>query len=88
MLIITANYSDKNNKIKLSREVADDAHIGMIIGEILYGVEVQVPEMFDTKDKFENTDIPEEFKKNATILNTQTDKYSLQITIVRRNTRK
>lgn len=83
MLVITASYSDKDNTIKLSREVADSANLAMVAGEVLYGVEVQVPEMFNTGDEFKKAEIPDEFKKNCTVLNTETEQFTLKMTICR-----
>lgn len=83
MLVITASYSDEKNTIKLSREVADDANLTMVAGEVLYGVEVQVPEMFDTDAEFKKAEIPAEFKSNCTVLNTETEQFTLKMTICR-----
>lgn len=83
MLVVTANYSDDKNVIKLSREVADDANLAMVAGEVLYGVEVQVPEMFNTGDEFKKAEIPAEFKSNCTVLNVEADKFTLKMTICR-----
>jgi hypothetical protein len=60
----------------------------MVAGEVLYGVEVQVPEVFNTGDEFKKMELPEEFKKNCTVLTTESDDYTLKLTITRVISRK
>ena len=89
MLVVTATYADDNNNIKFTREVAADSDLRMIVGEMIYGVEVQVPlaKTFTTDDVFVQATIPDEFKQNCTVVDVLDDEkaFSLKVTIARKN---
>ena len=88
MLLINANYTDARNNIKLVREVADDADLKMVVGEVIYGVEVQMsPEVFATNEQFEKANIPDKFKLNCTVLDESNEDFSLKVTICRKRTK-
>lgn len=67
MLTVNANYVSKKNKmeIALSRTMNDGDDFRMILGEVLYSIEVQSKD-FKTHTVFEkySEDIPEKFTKN------------------------
>lgn len=84
MLSINTVYSDKNNIIKITREVSDDADLKMVVGEVIYAVETQCPDVFKTHDQFENAEIPDGLTLNCTVLNVENDMFSLKVTISRK----
>lgn len=76
MLLVNLTYATSNDglDIMLSRSIHDNDDLRMVIGEVLYGVEVQC-RTFDTDaifKKYENK-IPAVFKKNCTVIQEQID---------------
>lgn len=70
MLLVNVNYISKkdNIEIMLSRTINDNDDFRMVIGETLYGVEVQC-KSFKTDDIFKkyNKQIPDKFDGNRVI---------------------
>lgn len=76
MLLVNATYtsSETGLDIMLSRNINSGDDLRMVIGEVIYGIEVQC-RTFSTDDIFKKNAkrIPSEFKKNCTIIQEQID---------------
>lgn len=72
MVLVNAAYVDSNDglDIMMSRTVRDEDDLRMVIGEVLYGIEVQC-HTFDTDRIFHELSIPKSFKTNCTLANVE-----------------
>lgn len=84
MLVVSVTYVAEEVRVVISREVANDADFKQVIGQLLYGIEVQGCS-FTTHDVFEQIQdrIPVEFKQNCTVCNEFVGDGSVVITITR-----
>ena len=83
MILVNATYVDSKDglDIMMSRTVRDEDDLRMVIGEVLYGIEVQC-HTFDTDRIFHELSIPKSFKTNCTLANVEiTDDIRLTVTL-------
>ena len=83
MLSVNMNYNDESGFISIRRSIKETDNFEMVIGEILYAIEVQKRGKLTAHDEFQKLSLPDEFKKNCTVLLDENEAFSLKVTICR-----
>lgn len=83
MISINATYKDEAGFISIRRSAKESDNFEMMVGEIIYALEVQKVRMFVAHDEFQKCSIPKEFRRNCTVLNDENENFTLKITMCR-----